>query len=76
MRESGEMTREDHCYTDDGYKTTCVHYVCVCASNRKGGYTEKDLKNVLERMVGLEEAHVIMCIAGDFNGHVDSAVMG
>ena len=59
-RESGEMGREDHCCMEDGERATCVLYVCVWASNRKG-------REKLERMV---EAHVMMCIAGDFNGHV------
>ena len=30
----------------------------------------------LERMVGLVEAHVMMCIACDFNGHVGTAETG
>ena len=65
------MAREDHCCTDDGEKATCVHYVCVWASNRKrqkGGFRE-----ALDRMVGLMEAHVLMCITGHFNGHVGTA---
>ena len=30
----------------------------------------------LERMVGLVEGHVMICIAGYFNGHVGTAEMG
>ena len=35
------------------------------AETEKGAFREE-----LERMVGLVEARVMMCIAGDFNGHV------
>ena len=44
-----------------------------------GGRAETEKKvfrEVLERMVGLEEAHVIMCIAGHFNGHASTAETG
>ena len=38
------MARADSCSMDDGEKATCVHYVCVWASNRKGGVREKGLR--------------------------------
>ena len=49
-------------------------YVCVWASNKKGVHREKGLQGRV--VVGLVEAHVMMCIAGDFNGHVGSAETG
>ena len=39
--------------------------------------TEKGVfRELLERLVGLEEAHVMMCKAGHFNSHVGSAETG
>ena len=58
---------------DDGEKATYVRYVCVClwVETEKRAFREE-----LERMVGLVKVHVMMCIAGDFNGHVGTAETG
>ena len=53
-----------------------MYYICGWASNRKGGDRKGAFGEELERMVGLVEAHVMMCIAGDFNGHVGTAETG
>ena len=37
----------------DGEKATCVHYVCVWASNRKGGDREKGLQERAEENGGI-----------------------
>ena len=38
--------------------------------------TEKRVREVLERMVGMEEAHMMMRIAGYFNGHASTGETG
>ena len=43
----------------------------LVALDRNSGRQEE-----LERMVGLVEARVMICIAGDFNGHVGTAETG
>ena len=73
------MAREDHCCTDDGEKATCVHYVCAWGYGPQTGRAETEKRAFREElggMVGLVEAHVMICIAGDFNGHVGTAETG
>ena len=41
------------------------------AETKKGAF-----RGVLDRMVGLEEAHAMMCIAGYFNGHASTGETG
>ena len=54
----------------------------VCIMSMYGpqtGRTETNkraFREELEKMVGLVEAHVMVCIAGDFNGHVGMAETG
>ena len=42
----------------------------------RAGTEKRAFRKLQKRMVGLEEAHVIMWIAEDFNGYVGLAVMG
>ena len=51
-------------------------YVCAWPSNRKGGVREKALREELEIMVGLVEAHVMTWIANYLKGHVGMAETG
>ena len=70
------MAREDHCCMDDGKKSTCVHYVCIWTSTGMVETEKRAFSEELERIVGLVEVHVMMCITGDFNGNVGTAETG
>ena len=45
-------------------------------SEKRAKTKKKTFREELERMVGLVQAHVMMCIAGDFNGHVGTVATG
>ena len=51
-------------------------FIMYVSSNRKGGDREKGLSEELSSMVGLVEAHVMLCIAGYYNGNVGTTELG
>lgn len=53
-----------------------MHYVQVWTSNRKSRGREKTFREELERTVGVAEALVMMCVAGNVNAHVGIAEIG
>ena len=71
------MAREDHWCMDDGEKGTCA--LCLSMGLKQEGWRQRkgpSCREELEKMVGLVEVHVMMCIAGDFNRHVGRAETG
>ena len=58
-------------------KMQLARIMSVYGPHRGRAETEKKVfRELLERMVGLEEAHVMMCIAGYFNGHASTGETG
>ena len=62
------MAREDHCFMDDVEKATCCIMSMYEPQTGRAETEKRASREELERMVGLVEAHVIMCLAGYFNG--------
>ena len=64
----------------DAWMMVKKQLVCIMSvygpQTRRLDTEKRTFREELERMVGLVEVHVIMCIAGDFIGHVGTVETG
>ena len=68
---SGEMAMENHCSMDDDPPTYGVCHLRLRGPQTDRTEAEEAFREEVNRLAGLSDGQTMLCVAGDFNAHID-----
>ena len=65
------MAGEDHCRMDDDPPTDGICHLRLRTPDGYDDGREEVFREEVERLAGLSDGQTMLCVAGDFNAHID-----